>query len=498
MAQLQLLFPNEKLSQVVIPPVPAGFTLRTYREGDAEAYIELMKSAGFDYWNMGFVERTLANAFSESIFFAVENSTGRLAATIMCNRPKDGETRCELGWLGTNPDFRGKGLARLVYSAALKRFHELGQKDIYLLTDDFRLPALKLYLSDGWIPNMHAEDHPLRWAALYANPLLAPYVTQETDPCRFHGYFPEEVKTIGIVSPGSCPTEAGVNRGAAFLKAAGYNVKIMPNATMQADQEHRVPAPDDDFVNQHRGYLPYFKNSLPAEYRLADFYQAWEDPEVDMILCSRGGFGCRDLLKAFDWERLAKRPDMRVMGFSDCTLLGLAFAQRGIGHPIMGPLCTTLGDLPLKNIRWSADMLNGRETQPVQLKAVVPGDISGKPLAGVISRYAFICDTPYQPDAHGRVFFLENLGVPPKAWLRDFEHCHEHHLFDGAAGFVVCHYVDCGTEEEVYSGMKSLAERVGCPLYMGFEFGHQPANNAIDLIRCCAVKDGVLTFPAVR
>lgn len=140
------------------------FLLRTYQPEDAEAYAELMRSAGFKYWNLDLVKQTLEKAFPEGIFFAVEKSSGRLVATAMANRPKPDETAAEFGWLGVNPDFRGCHLARLVYAAVMRRFQEVGQNDLYLWTDEFRLPALHIYLSSGWTPQMMEPDHPARWA----------------------------------------------------------------------------------------------------------------------------------------------------------------------------------------------------------------------------------------------------------------------------------------------------------------------------------------------
>ena len=46
---------------------------------------------------------------------------------------------------------------------ALNRLLDCGYADIYLTTDDFRLPALKTYLQLGFLPDMFNEEMPERW-----------------------------------------------------------------------------------------------------------------------------------------------------------------------------------------------------------------------------------------------------------------------------------------------------------------------------------------------
>ena len=41
-----------------------------------------------------------------------------------------------------------------------------GYRRVYLSTDDFRLPALKVYLTVGFEPLMYADDMPARWSAV--------------------------------------------------------------------------------------------------------------------------------------------------------------------------------------------------------------------------------------------------------------------------------------------------------------------------------------------
>ena len=169
MEQLRMTFPLERLGALSIPEPPEGFELRTIRPGEEQAYADLMVAAGFESWTVDLARQIVSTrTLPDGIFFAVECATGRLAGTAMANKPN--ETGHEMGWVAVHPDFRGKGLARLVSSAAMNRFKTENCSLIYLLTDDFRKAALRLYLRMGWqpwIPDWCDNTHSARWEAIH-------------------------------------------------------------------------------------------------------------------------------------------------------------------------------------------------------------------------------------------------------------------------------------------------------------------------------------------
>jgi len=113
----------------------------------------------------------LKNVLDDGIFFLVEKATGRLAATAMANKlsetkPEDGG---ELGWVGVDPDFRGKKLAAVICSAVLDHYRKAGYKRVKLYTDAFRIPAVKTYLNIGFQPVIADGDESAekRWNTVY-------------------------------------------------------------------------------------------------------------------------------------------------------------------------------------------------------------------------------------------------------------------------------------------------------------------------------------------
>ena len=75
------------------------------------------------------------------------------------------------GWIhmvGTHPWYRGQGYGRLAVLAAMQRLKDMGFEKCYLSTDDFRLPAVAVYLSLGFAPAFDPSDEPTarRWKAV--------------------------------------------------------------------------------------------------------------------------------------------------------------------------------------------------------------------------------------------------------------------------------------------------------------------------------------------
>ena len=163
--QLQMIWPEGREVPWAARQVPSGYLLRGFRDGDQEAYIELMRIAGFDSWSRDNLDLVVKNAVPNGIIFAEHAASTLLAATAMGWRKPteifpDGY---EMGWVAAAPAHRGKGLGQLVVSAVTRTLLGHGARRIFLLTDDWRLPAIKGYLKAGYVPLYHKADMKMRW-----------------------------------------------------------------------------------------------------------------------------------------------------------------------------------------------------------------------------------------------------------------------------------------------------------------------------------------------
>ena len=181
--QLHMIWPRSRPWGPLLYPVPAGYTLRAYRQGDAAAYIALMQRAGFSNWDESKAQRVFDTMYPGGVYFIVHGTSGALVASAAAqNRPHDMHPAGgEMGWVATHPDYRGQGLSYIVVSLATRRLLAEGHEDVYLRTDDGRLPALRVYLKLGFTPLLYLPDMAARWQAVCAA-LGMPVVRAESWP----------------------------------------------------------------------------------------------------------------------------------------------------------------------------------------------------------------------------------------------------------------------------------------------------------------------------
>jgi mycothiol synthase len=158
-----------RFDQLSAPAPPPGYGLRRYHPGDEEAWIGLLSTGDFGTWDRARLERMLAGERAplplEGVFFAThQDQPIGAACTFLYNDQR--QNAAELGWVVVHPRHRGRGLGLPICQAALGFIHELGYVSAFLLTEDFRLPAIRLYLRLGFEPEMIDPSHPAWWAAL--------------------------------------------------------------------------------------------------------------------------------------------------------------------------------------------------------------------------------------------------------------------------------------------------------------------------------------------
>ena len=272
----------------------------------------------------------------------------------------------------------------------------------------------------------------------------------------FTGIFPPDIKGIGIVSVSHLISPEKLALGTDLLTKAGYRVKTMPNVLKMESPQVRA--------------------------RL--FEEAWLDPEIDFLLFSTGGFGAADVIGLIDWERLRAR-SMRVIGYSDVTLILGAMLAKGVGHPITGPMLSRLvTDCSPEAFDWLRQMLDGAPLK-LQLAPVKPcaAPVAGKSIAGLINRFLVLLDKGFPPSFDGRVVFLEN--TPKYADIAEtvLNDLAAKGVFDKAAAVVFCDFNRDWERSRVDALFANFAAKVPCPVFSGYPYGHVRNTFAIDFTR---------------
>lgn len=168
--QLKMIRPHlEGLPELEIPEL---CVLRAYQPGDDEHWVRIMNDSIGSGWT---AEKFRAEMISRpefragAIFIAVLRGVPQgTAAAWPTLRPPDESEGAEgyVHMVGVSPEARGHGLGWLVTLATLRWFQERGFARVFLTTDDWRLPAISIYLKLGFQPVIPNEEHAERWAAV--------------------------------------------------------------------------------------------------------------------------------------------------------------------------------------------------------------------------------------------------------------------------------------------------------------------------------------------
>ena len=162
--QLRMFFPD-----LLNPPdytmLPKGFKSRPYRNSDLDNWLNLMNQNNqLGKWNRQRIESILMDqSFStgQQFVFVKENLVACGGAYV---RSQNQSKFWEIGWIATNPKYFGIGLGSHVIIRAINFARSQTNYPIFLLTDDYRIPAISLYLKIGFLPsNLDDKEICIRW-----------------------------------------------------------------------------------------------------------------------------------------------------------------------------------------------------------------------------------------------------------------------------------------------------------------------------------------------
>ena len=245
----------------------------------------------------------------------------------------------------------------------------------------------------------------------------------------------------------------------------------------------RVSAGDYAYSAQH--YL-----AGPDEARAKDFMAAFEDPDVDAVICSQGGYGSARLFPYLDFHRIAANIKPFI-GYSDITSLHLML-QRLCGFVTFhGPGATGFepGFLTdYSKAAWLRALCSPEPLGDIQMADPVkevlslhPGVAEGPFVGGNLTLVCASLGTPYEIDTRGAILFFEELDTEP--WILDhlLTHLANAGKLRDATGFVVGECQNCEPQKlnpgfftqrsfedilyEVFSGL-------GKPALYGLPIGH--------------------------
>jgi muramoyltetrapeptide carboxypeptidase len=267
---------------------------------------------------------------------------------------------------------------------------------------------------------------------------------------------------LAVLSPASTPNPQLVQRGVERLEALGYRAVL---------SEHALD----------RGPLYY---AGTREERLADLHAAFADPEIDGILCTRGGWGSAELLPYLDAELIRANPKVFV-GYSDHTALHCWLQNEAKLVTFYGPMVAAdFGrDEGVDLASWQSSVGGNKSWATAAkdgLRILRPGVAEGVLRGGCLSILAEGLGTPYAVQTADSILFLEDIGTKPYQWDRMLLHLRYSGHLETVRGIVFGDMEQCVSAEEMdfleRAVLHALREFEG-PIAIGLRSGHVKAPN---------------------
>lgn len=265
--------------------------------------------------------------------------------------------------------------------------------------------------------------------------------------------------TIGVIAPsGPICEKNAIYRAKDFLEQMGYHV-IFSKHLFEQDR-----------------YL-----SSSDKNRLEDIHWAFSSPEIDTIICARGGYGALRLIKDIDYELIKTNPK-NFCGYSDITVLSAMFLKNADLITYSSPMikddfgakeqdCYTI-DSFFKAIKHESQTLNGER---VHKTGKSEGRLWGGNLASIVS----LAGTDFIPN-DDIIFFAEDLNEPVYKIDKMFTQLMNIKEFrSNIKGMALGEFLDSGYPEQLMTLFDSIATELNIPITSGFKISHNKTKATI-------------------
>lgn len=271
---------------------------------------------------------------------------------------------------------------------------------------------------------------------------------------------------VAVISPATVVKAEYVEGACAFLRDRGLEPVVMPHALGPADGTY----------------------AASESGRLSDWLTAFQDSEIDAILCTRGGYGCVHLVAQTPLTIVRENPKW-VVGFSDVSALH-ALMWRACVASIHGPMAKHLTLCPGSEAT-AALMHLLEKGLPLEYKVEgdernQPGSARGRLLGGNMAVLGGLAGTPLdllsEAGRSGVVLFIEDISEAVYRVERMLWMLHMSGALGRVKGLIVGQFTDYkpdvnfGSVEAMISARLEAWGLSGVPVAFNFPVGHVDYN----------------------
>ena len=266
--------------------------------------------------------------------------------------------------------------------------------------------------------------------------------------------------TIGIVSPSYWLDEKNLNKTAKFFQDIGYNIDIGSSNNLKWGPFAGTP-----------------------QKRADDLHRMFADPDIDAIMCARGGYGANRVLPLLDYDLIQQNPKIFI-GYSDITAYLTSITQKTNLVTFHGPMLTTYKkswinynyDL-MKRVLTGENNINIDPPESLKTRILKDGTASGPLWGGNMSLLINRLGTSDALNTNGVILFLEDIDEYLYSFERMLVQMRTSGMFDQINGLIVGELEDI-RDQEVRFGRNTdeiildICGDLDIPIVSNFPCGH--------------------------
>lgn len=264
----------------------------------------------------------------------------------------------------------------------------------------------------------------------------------------------QEGDTIGILATaGAVEEKENVLRAKQFFENKGFNVVLSENIF-------------DEFR-----YL-----SGTDEAKIEEMNKFFSNPDINAIICMRGGYGAVRLIKKMDYELIKQNPKI-FCGYSDISALSAMILKKSNLMTYWGPLAQSDFGVENPNEFTMNSFFNAVTTDelvysPVNPKIYHKGEAQGMLWGGNLGTIVSLCGQDFLPE-EDFIFFAEDLNeVAYKIDKMMTQLMNIDQFVQHVKGIVLGDFLDMDNEQWLDELFIEIANKLNIPVIGGFKITH--------------------------
>lgn len=266
--------------------------------------------------------------------------------------------------------------------------------------------------------------------------------------------------TIGIVSPSSWMNESDLKTAVSVFEKKGYKLVLGKSV-----------------------YLRHNTYSGTPQQRADDINAMFCNPEIDAIICARGGYGANRVLPFLDYNLIKTNPKI-FMGYSDITAFLASITQKTGLVTFHGPM---LSSFKKRMVNFNFDLMEktlfGNESVTIQAppglqtRVLKYGKSEGPLMGGNMCLLINRLGTADQLNTDGSILFIEDVDEYLYAFDRNLVHMKNAGMFANIKGLIIGELVDMkdnnnSFEKSTDDIILDVCGNLDIPIISNFPCGH--------------------------